>query len=178
MQQIPNPPWTTEFQGFANYTQEVPRFLMGLTHAEMEGMIAIPLDQERYVEWIQNPEQINAYSPVQTADGWVLIKIEEHPVLDDVELEPLTSPDTVMDVMLVLDTKGKAYVHIYNQQLAENPNFKAYFYGVEADDALAAVFDIEASGLDTEKDVEFDPDNIQVWIKAPMDTISYGLRIV
>lgn len=153
----------------------------GLSHAEHTDpdTINIPLTSDEYIKWMANPGLQQQYVIEQVDGVWTLTQISQRETLPDRLLVPMEAEsDEQVDVLLVLQRGTDALVHVYNQKLASDPKAKHFFFGVEADNAMNVVFEIEATGIDTETEIEYDADNLEVWIKAPLDAVTYGVKIL
>jgi hypothetical protein len=153
----------------------------GLSHAEQTDpdTISIPLTLEEYIKWMNNPG-LQQFYVIEQVDGvWTLTQVSQRETLPDRLLTPMDEDsDEQMDVLLILQRGTDALVHVFNSKLSQDPKAKHFFFGVEADNAMNAVFEIEATGVDTETVVEYDPDNLEVWIKAPLESVTYGVKIL
>jgi len=163
------------------FTDLIPFTFLGVNHDEKhEGAdVSIPLTEEEYVKWVMDPSLQYKYN-IELVDGkWALTLLSARQTMPDIDLITIKDDDdSQYDVLLVLQQGTEALVHIYNVKMAQDPKIQVVFYGVEADDGMSALFTVKATGPDTFQTVEYDPDNVQVWVREPIVDVRYGVRII
>lgn len=151
---------------------------LGLSLEAKPDVINITTEREQYVEWMMNPGLFRKFVPVQRDGTWILETLSDKRVLNDMELipEPKDADPREYDVLMVL-TEGTILVHVFNEHMVSS-NAEILFYATEADDHTVPVFELTATGVDTvETDIEYDPKNIRILVRGPLEGVEYGLKI-
>jgi hypothetical protein len=143
---------------------------------EDSAVISVPVTEEDYVAWIQNPGLARKLILEKDKDSYKLVTIQQKMLLPDMELLPESKDDQEFDVLMVL-TDGTVLVHVFNTRMSDDPKVKISYYATEAEDHTSPIFELTASGIDTIAEFEFDPHNIRIVVREPLEGITYGLKI-